>query len=227
LKQQLNHPIFEYINMTVKLPLDVSTIKGFMDPIEGEALYHLACEMAPSGPVVEIGSYCGKSTVYIGQACKENDSVLYAVDHHKGSEENQQGWEHHDGELFDGDTGMLNTLPLFRKAMRDANLENNVIPLVTTSEIAARFWTTPVAMVFIDGGHAFEMAFTDYKCWAPHVLPGGVLAFHDIFEHEKDGGQAPYEVMQMALASGFFTLEKQIMSLAVLRCTAYHTLPRS
>lgn len=201
----------------VTLPIDIEAVKGFMDPEEGNTLYETAKALAGRGPVMEIGSYCGKSTVYLGQACKECDGVLYAVDHHRGSEENQQGWEYHDGELYDADTGLLNTLPLFRQTLRAADLEDHVVPLIAKSSVAARFWSTPLAMVFIDGGHAFEMVFTDYKCWAPHVLPGGILAFHDIFEDPQDGGQAPWEVMKLALASGLFEQVGRTKSLVLLK----------
>lgn len=203
--------------MTISLPIDVETVKGFLDPAEGAALYEAALEVSPLGPVLEIGSYCGKSTVWIGAACQKNGTVLFALDHHRGSEENQAGWEHHDGELYDSETGMLNTLPLFRRTLRMAKLEDTVVPLVAPSTVVSRGWATPLSMVFIDGGHAMEHALNDYRLWAPRVLPGGLLAIHDVFPNPEDGGRPPYEIYKMALASQLFEEVKAVKSLRLLR----------
>ncbi|MGK2742298.1 class I SAM-dependent methyltransferase [Tepidicaulis sp. LMO-SS28] len=203
--------------MTISLPIDVETVKGFLDPAEGAALYEAALEVSPLGPVLEIGSYCGKSTVWIGAACQKNGTVLFALDHHRGSEENQAGWEHHDTELYDAETGMLNTLPLFRRTLRAAKLEDTVVPLVAPSTVVSRGWSTPLSMVFIDGGHAMDHALNDYRLWAPRVLPGGLLAIHDVFPNPEDGGRPPYEIYKMALASQLFEEVRAVKSLRLLR----------
>jgi len=199
------------------LPIDPESVKGFLDPKEGEALYGAALEAGALGPCLEIGSYCGKSTVYFGAACQKAGSVLFALDHHRGSEENQVGWEHHDSELYDPETGLLNTLPLFRQTLRRAGLEDTVVPLIAPSTVAARGWATPLAMVFIDGGHAMEHALNDYRLWAPFVKPGGILAIHDVFPNPADGGRPPYEIYKMALASNFFEEISAVKSLRLLR----------
>ncbi|GAK44812.1 conserved protein [Tepidicaulis marinus] len=203
--------------MSISLPIDPESVKGFLDPKEGEALYGAALEAGALGPCLEIGSYCGKSTVYFGAACQKAGSVLFALDHHRGSEENQVGWEHHDSELYDPETGLLNTLPLFRQTLRRAGLEDTVVPLVAPSTVAARGWATPLAMVFIDGGHAMEHALNDYRLWAPFVKPGGILAIHDVFPNPADGGRPPYEIYKMALASNFFEEISAVKSLRLLR----------
>ena len=203
--------------MARKLSIDIEAVKGFMDAEEGWALHEAALEASRRGPVLEIGSYCGKSTVYIGTACQANGAVLYALDHHYGSEENQEGWEHHDEALQDAETGRLNTFPLFRRTMRLAKLEDTVVPLVAPSEVASKGWATPLAMVFIDGGHGMEPALTDYRLWGPRVMPGGILAIHDVFPDPKDGGRPPYEIYKMALASKLFAEEKAVKSLRLLR----------
>ena len=199
------------------LPIDIEAVKGFMDPQEGWALHDAAMEASRRGPVLEIGSYCGKSTVYMGVACQATDAVLYALDHHYGSEENQKGWEHHDQALYDPETDRLNTFPLFRRTMRMARLEDTVVPLVAPSAIVSKQWATPLAMVFIDGGHGMEPALTDYRLWAPRVMPGGILAIHDVFPDPKDGGRPPYEICKMALASNLFAEQKSVKSLRLLR----------
>lgn len=203
--------------MSISLPIDPESVKGFLDPKEGEALYGAALEAGALGPCLEIGSYCGKSTIYFGAACQKAGSVLFALDHHRGSEENQIGWEHHDSELYDPETGLLNTLPLFRQTLRRAGLEDTVVPLVAPSTVAARGWATPLAMVFIDGGHAMEHALNDYRLWAPFVKPGGILAIHDVFPNPEDGGRPPYEIYKMALASNFFEEIAAVKSLRLLR----------
>jgi predicted O-methyltransferase YrrM len=198
-------------------PEFIDTIKGFLDPEEGQGLYDLALEASRLGPCLEIGSYCGKSAVYLGSACRENGAVLFSIDHHRGSEEQQPGEEYFDPSLLDFTTLAPNTLPLFRRTLDLAGLEETVVPIVSRSQIVARGWTTGLSLVFIDGGHAFETARTDYKCWSPHILPGGLLLIHDIFENPEEGGQAPWEVYKLALASGQFEELPRIKTLGVMR----------
>ncbi len=197
----------------------IDSIKGFLDPEEGRALYEIALEASRLGPCLEIGSYCGKSAVYLGSACRENGTTLFSIDHHRGSEEQQPGEAYFDPALFDFKTFCMDTLPLFRRTLALAGLEETVVPLVSRSHVVARNWATPLSLVFIDGGHAFESAQTDYDCWAGRILPGGYLLVHDIFENPEEGGQAPWEVYQLAAASGRFEMLPRIKSLGVLRKT--------
>jgi MMP 1-O-methyltransferase len=180
--------------------------KGFMPEAEGLALYDAGLEGGRFGPLLEIGSYCGKSAVYLGSAAAERDTVLFTIDHHHGSEENQAGWDHHDTEVVDARTGRMDTLPFFRRTIEDAGLEGAVIAVVGDSPTVGRFWQTPVGLLFIDGGHAEDVAMADYDGWARYVAPGGVLAIHDVFERPEDGGQAPFRVWQRAVAEGFTPL---------------------
>jgi predicted O-methyltransferase YrrM len=201
----------------MKLPLDVDQIKGFLDPVEGEALYDYCIASAKLGPCLEVGSYCGKSTVYLGQACRESDTVLFAVDHHRGSEEHQLGEEYHDAELFDEQLGLLDSFKNFRVNMRAAALEETVVPIVAPSAVAAREWETPLGMVFIDGGHSLEAAMADYNSWSEHIIPGGILAIHDIFTDPTEGGQAPHTIYKLAISSGLFEKLVQVKTLGLLR----------
>jgi hypothetical protein len=190
---------------------------GFMPADEGLALHDAGLLGGSVGPLLEVGTYCGKSAIYLGAAARERDTVLFTVDHHRGSEENQAGWEFHDERLVDPRTGRMDTLPFFRRTIEDAGLEDVVVAVIGSSPTVARSWATPLGLLFIDGGHAFEAALADYEGWAPHVAPGGVLVFHDIFEDPAEGGQAPYEVWQHAVASGDFTPVSTTGSLRVLR----------
>lgn len=194
--------------------------KGFMPADEGDALFDAALEAAqavPGAPWAEIGSYCGRSTIWLGDAARRAGTVLFAVDHHRGSEENQAGWEHHDAELVDPRVGKMDTLPSFRRAVHDSGLEPYVVGVVGQSPIVARFWSTPLAFVFIDGGHGVEPARRDYEGWTPHVAPGGTLAIHDVFPDPADGGRPPYEEIYLpAIRSGRFVERSATGSLRVL-----------
>jgi predicted O-methyltransferase YrrM len=190
--------------------------KGFMPDDEGIALYDAACAAGRVGPLLEIGTYCGKSAVYLGAAARDAGTVLFTVDHHRGSEENQSGWEHHDTEVVDPRTGRMDTLPFFRRTIEDAGIEDVVVAVIGQSPTVAAHWATPLGLVFVDGGHAFDVALADYEGWARFVAPGGVLVFHDVFEDPADGGQAPYLVWQRAVADGF-TPASTTGSLRVLR----------
>jgi predicted O-methyltransferase YrrM len=180
--------------------------KGFMPDDEGLALHAAGLAGGVVGPLLEIGSYCGKSGVYLGAAARETGSVLFTIDHQHGSEENQAGWEHHDTEVVDPRTGRMDTLPFFRRTISDAGLESVVVGVLGDSPTVGAHWHTPLGFLFIDGGHAEDVAMSDYATWARHVLPGGVLAIHDVFEDPADGGQAPFHVWERAVADGFTPL---------------------
>lgn len=192
-------------------------IKGFMADDEAARLTELAREAAPYGPCLEIGSYCGRSAVCLGLGCKETGGILFSIDHHRGSEEQQPGQEYCDPELVDKETGLIDTFPPFRKTLREFALENTVVPIVSRSEIVARFWRTPLSLIFIDGGHTFEAVFTDYSSWISHLLPGGYLIIHDLFFNPSEGGQAPRCIYQLALSSGLFLELPTTRTLGVLK----------
>ncbi|MDD2604053.1 MAG: class I SAM-dependent methyltransferase [Desulfobacteraceae bacterium] len=197
-------------------PKLIETTRGFLDPAEGKALYEAALAASRRGPCLEIGSYCGKSALFLGSACRRNGQVLFTIDHHRGSEEQQPGQEYFDPDLFDAGQDCIDTLPHLRRTLTAAGLDDTVVPIVAPSHLAARAWATPLALVFIDGGHALETVFCDYTAWAGHLMPGGMLLIHDIFSDPADGGQAPWHVYRMALASGLFDARPQVGSLARL-----------
>jgi predicted O-methyltransferase YrrM len=194
--------------------------KGFMAEEETIRLYELAREAALLGPCLEIGSYCGRSAAFLGWGCREAGGVLFSIDHHEGSEEQQPGQEYFDAELLDPATGRIDTLPFFRKTLRDLSLEETVIPIVSRSAVVARCWRTPLGLIFIDGGHTFEAAFNDYSAWVSHLTPGGYLAIHDIFADPSLGGQAPRCIYTMAVDSGLFEELPMTATLGVLRRSA-------
>lgn len=197
------------------------TTKGFMPVDEGDALWSAAIaagRAVPELPMLEVGSYCGRSTIWLGDAAERSGVVLFAIDHHRGSEENQSGWEHHDPSVIDDRTGKMDTLPFFRAAIHDAGLEASVVAVVGRSPLVASAWTTPLSFLFIDGGHGDEPARLDYEGWTPHVAVGGTLAIHDVFSDPAGGGRPPYEqIFRPALESGRFELVSATGSLRVLR----------
>lgn len=192
---------------------------GFMPEDEGLALYRAGCAGARVGPIVEVGTYCGKSTLYLAAAARTAGNLVVTVDHHGGSEEHQAGWEYHDASLVDAETGRFDTLHRFRRTILSADADDTVVAVVGRSAVVAPLWATPVGMVFIDGGHTDEAARADYEGWAPHVAPGGLLVIHDVFPGPADGGQAPYRIYRRALDSGAFTEVSVTGSLRVLRRT--------
>lgn len=192
-----------------------------MPPDEGDALHAaalLAAQACPGLPFIEIGTYCGRSTIWLGAAARQAKTVLFTVDHHRGSEENQAGWEWHDPTTVDPAVGQMETLPYFRHNIFQADMEDLVIAVVGRSPIVGRHWTTPAAFVFVDGGHGVEAARADYRWWTPHVAPGGFLAIHDVFPDPKDGGRPPYEDIYLpAVRSGQFAEVSVTGSLRVLQ----------
>lgn len=208
----------------VSLPADLRAhalaARGFMPEDEGDALFAAAVDAArtASGPFLEVGSYCGRSTVWLGGAARAANRVVFAVDHHMGSEENQPGWEWHEPDLVDPRTGRMDTLPHFRSTIVGAGLTDVVIAIVGDSPTVARNWSTPLSFLFIDGGHGVEPATLDHDLWTPHVAPGGTLAIHDVFPDPADGGRPPYENIYLpALAGGMFEEVSATGSLRILR----------
>ncbi len=203
--------------MITNLPAHYAEIKGFLADDEGEALYRYAMTTAGEGAILEVGSYCGKSTICLGLGARPANGTVYAVDHHRGSEEHQAGAFFHDPELYDAGEQQMDTLGHFRRNMRLAGLDDTVVPIVSSSAVAARHWQTPLAMVFIDGSHSLDSALLDYRCWATHLQSGGILAIHDLFPRAIDGGQAPWTIYRLALRSGLFEEVERISTLGVLR----------
>ncbi|MEU6866997.1 class I SAM-dependent methyltransferase [Streptomyces sp. NPDC046876] len=192
--------------------------KGFMPVTEGLALYEAAAGAAALGlPLLEVGTYCGRSTILLADAAREAGVSAITVDHHRGSEEQQPGWEYHDPSVVDPEVGLMDTLPTFRRTLHRAGLEEHVIAIVGRSPQVAAAWGGSLGLVFIDGGHTDEHATGDYEGWVPHLAEGGTLVIHDVFPDPADGGQAPYRIYLRALASGAFEEVSVTDSLRVLR----------
>ena len=192
------------------------SIKGFLDLNEGIALYEEVKRVSENNFCVEIGSYCGKSTCFIGQACKENKSKLITIDHHKGSEEQQLGELYFDAEVYDKKLGRVNTLPLLEKNLAKFDLEDVVKPLVMDSISASKIVENNADLIFIDGSHTFESAESDYELWKNKIKKGGTLAIHDVYDSEDEGGQAPNKIFKQSLNEGFNFI-KRVKSLVLLQ----------
>jgi predicted O-methyltransferase YrrM len=195
------------------------TVKGFMPTNEGRALFESAYELGllrPAGTWLEVGAWCGKSAVYLGAAAQATTSVLYSLDHHHGSEENQVGWEHFDPELVDAVDGRLNTLPAWQRTIAESELESTVVGLVGPSLVVAQHFDQPLDLLFIDGGHGSDVAWADFHAWTPKVTSGGLLLIHDVFEDPRDGGRPPYEIYLAALQDRFCDVRSE-GSLRILR----------
>jgi predicted O-methyltransferase YrrM len=198
------------------------TVKGFMPRNEGLALYEQALahgRRVPDGTWLEVGAWCGKSAIYLGAAGEATNSVLYSLDHHRGSEENQEGWEHFDRTLVDEADGRLNTLPAWQRSIARAQLESTVMGLIGPSAVVAAHFQQPLDLLFIDGGHGGDVAWADYHAWTPKIIDGGLLMIHDVFQDPADGGRPPYEIYLAALQSGLFGDVAREGSLRVLERT--------
>lgn len=189
-------------------------VTGFMPADEGRALYDAAVTYLRDGVGVEIGTYCGKSTVMLGAAAQQTGGVLYTIDHHHGSEEHQPGWEYHDTSMVDEVTGLFDTLPTLRHTLDAAALDDYVVAVVGKSSVVARSWRMPLQLLFIDGGHTEEAAQRDFDGWAKWVAVGGALVIHDVFPNPDEGGQAPFHVYQRALATNDF---REVQATGTLR----------
>ena len=202
--------------MDERLRLVARDAIGFMPEDEGLALYEAGLRGAETGPLLEVGSYCGKSAVYLGAAARERNTILYSIDHHRGSEEQQPGEEFHDPRLVDPRTGRIDTFPFLKETLAKAGLDGTVVPIVGDSGSVAIHWATTLGLVFIDGGHSEEAARADLEAWAPHVIEGGTLAIHDVFENPDEGGRPPYLIYRAATESGTFKEIGRTVSLRVL-----------
>jgi predicted O-methyltransferase YrrM len=202
--------------MDEHLRLAAQAAIGFMPEDEGLALYEAGLQAAGAGPLLEIGSYCGKSAIYLGAAAEKKMAVLFSIDHHRGSEEHQPGEDFHDPRLLN-DEGAIDTLPIFKETIVKAGLENSVVAIAGDSAAIAARWSRPLSMVFIDGGHSREAVEADYAGWAPFVMNGGLLAIHDVFPDPADGGRPPFDVYRRAVASGSFEEVPTCGSLRLLR----------
>ncbi len=176
---------------------------GFMPEDEGLALYEAALSAPGDAPLLEIGSYCGRSAVFLGAAARRRGTLLFTVDHHRGSEEQQPGELYFDERLYDPSAGRVDTLPCLRATLSRAGLEDDVVCVVARSERLARVWTLPLSFLFIDGSHSAAAAHADFEGFASHLVPRGYLAIHDVFPDPADGGRPPYEVYLRALDAGF------------------------
>jgi len=209
--------------MSPELVAVAAAAKGFLPDDEAAALHHagLVAAQSGTGPLLEVGAYCGKSAVWLGAAARAGGTVLFSVDHHRGSEENQPGWEWHDPDLVDPETGRMDTLPWWRRTMAAAGLEDCVIAVVGESATVGDAWAGALSLLFIDGGHGDDVVRADERAWVRHVAPGGLLAIHDVFPDPADGGRPPYELFCRVMASGAFVEEPQLGegSLRVLRRT--------
>jgi len=202
-----------YTGRAAQLVAAAAAAPGFLPLEEGLALARAAERAARSalGPLLEIGSYLGRSTLLLaaGIVASGRDGVTcYSLDHHRGSEEMQAGWAHHDPSLVDPGTGRMDTLPGWRRRIEEAAVEDLVVGILGVSATVARDWSTPLGMVFVDGGHGEEVAWADYRGWGPKVAPGGLLVLHDVFPDPADGGRPPYECYLDAISSGTFTEDR-------------------
>ena len=132
-------------------------------------------------------------------------TVLFTVDHHRGSEENQAGWEHHDPEVVDPETGRMDTLPFFRRTIEAAGSRGRRGRRRRRLGAGRRAsGTTPLGFLFIDGGHAEDVAMADYATLGAARRRRAACSRSTTCSRTRPtGGQAPFHVWQRAVADGF------------------------
>lgn len=177
--------IFLYKLKTILTYLDLaqrtSEIEGYLLDIHAYILMILANEGPGSGVIVEIGSFMGKSTTCLALGSKSaHREPVYAVDHFTGSPEHQKGAPCESADLVEHGT----TYHRFQENIEKAGIADYVHPIRAASAEAVQGWNQPIRLLFIDGDHSYEASRLDFECWAPHVVPGGVIAFHDIGHFE-------------------------------------------
>ena len=179
-------------------------VKGFLSDKEAKKLQELFLKVHHLGSVLEIGTYCGKSALKFSDIAKDVNGLVYTVDHHTGSEEHQYGEEYHDSELFDERLKKFNTLPEFLNNLKFKKMAKFIIPIIDNSQNASKVFSEKISLLFIDGGHSFETALSDYNAWKDKICSGGLLVIHDVFPNPKDGGRPPYEIYTLARESKEF-----------------------
>ena len=179
-------------------------VKGFLSNKEAKKLQELFLKVHHLGSVLEIGTYCGKSALNFSEVAKGVNGLIYTIDHHTGSEEHQRGEEYHDSELFDERLKKFNTLPEFLNNLKSKKMAKFIIPIIDKSQNASKFFSEKISLLFIDGGHSFETALSDYNAWKDKICADGLLVIHDVFPNPKDGGRPPYEIYTLARESKEF-----------------------
>lgn len=144
---------------------EILKLPGMLTEDEVGYLHRLGQLNPGKGVIVEIGSWKGKSTISLARGSMAvGGEEVYAVDPHKPLAE--------EGYVED-------TEAEFRRNVRDSGVEERVVPLVMTSEEAAKGWNKPVRLLWIDGDHRYEQVKKDFLLWEPHVVEGGIIAMHD------------------------------------------------
>jgi len=146
----------------------VGKVGGYLTDKEGELLYSLAKNCKGKGVIVEIGSYKGKSTIWLSRGSKAGNKIkVYAIDPHRGSPE-----------LREKIQGKIWSYEEFKNNIEKAKVSDIIIPIITTSEEAAKYFEEPVELIFIDGNHSYDHIRLDFKLWFPKVVDCGFMAFH-------------------------------------------------
>ena len=186
----------------------INALKGFMPQHEGEALARWAQEFSLLGPALEIGTFGGKSSLYLAMGTSTNNQLVFTIDHHLGSEEHQTGEEYFDPDIFDRSLNRVNTVPLMQSNLDGFKESSWIVPIIADANRVAQSWTMQLGLLFIDGSHTEISASNDYQNWNTKVLQKGALVIHDIFENPEGGGQAPFLIYQQALSEGFVLHER-------------------
>jgi MMP 1-O-methyltransferase len=142
-------------------------VDGWLGPDEGRLLYRLAAEADPAGAIVEIGSWHGRSTIWLAAGAQSGRGArVTAIDPHIGTNLRPEG---------------ATTEQILRRNLADAEVAELVDVVAATSEHVAATWTRPVSLLWIDGDHSYESVKKDFELWEPFLMPEAAVALHDTF----------------------------------------------
>lgn len=143
-------------------------IKGMLNEKEGQLLYDLAKNSPRDSIIVEIGSWMGKSTLWLLAGSQAGNKIrVYSIDHHIGDDEIHR----HYGKIW--------TYNKFKENIQKSGFWHLILPLVMTSKEASQIIDESISLLFIDGCHEYESVLEDYNLWYPKIITEGIIAFHD------------------------------------------------
>ena len=177
-------------------------VDGWLSERQGRELFRAALACAGRGAIVEIGSWKGRSTVWLAAAARRAGTIVYAVDRHEASREDPTARTYDD----------------FRRNLTAAGLLDHVRPLVMSSREAERILEGPVGVLFIDGDHSDAGAQEDFTLWLPRLAPGAALLCHDVSTASYSGPRRMFQ--RLVCRSAEFDAVRRVGSMMVARRTA-------
>jgi predicted O-methyltransferase YrrM len=145
--------------------------------VEGQILDREICQLAvlagdvpADQAIVEVGSFRGRSAGALALGSREgHGSRVYCIDPHVEFTG-----------LRGGCYGPPDQAALYSNLTR-LGIGEVVSVISLPSAQAAKAWPAQsVGLLWIDGDHRYDAVLEDFTAWYPYVVPGGVIAMHDV-----------------------------------------------